>query len=159
MGALRCKVLHVGKIRRPFVQAGVEHFRKKIRPHASLGLLPVKEEPLRKGVPAGEIRRREGERILREMDPGHLWIALDPDGRALDSPALAATVEEKMNRGLSRLAFLVGGPHGLDPSVLERAELRLSLSPMTFSHELTVLVLLEQIYRTLAILHHLPYPK
>jgi len=159
LGALRYKVLHVGRTRRPFVQAGVDHFRKKIRPHASLSLHPLREEPLRKGLSPQEILRREGERILREMDPGHLWIALDPAGRVMDSPALAAMVEESMNRGLSRLAFLIGGPHGLAPSVLERADLRLSLSSMTFSHELTILVLLEQIYRTLAILHHLPYPK
>jgi len=159
LGTLRCKVLHVGKTRHPFVQAGVEHFSNRIRPYASLHLVPVKEEPLRKGVAAPQVLVREAERIERQMDPGHLWIALHPEGRTLDSPALASLLEERMNQGLSRVAFTVGGPHGLAETVLEKADLRLSLSRMTFSHELTLLVLLEQIYRSLAIVHRLPYPK
>jgi len=159
VGALRCKVLHVGKPRCPYVLSGIEHFRKKIAPYASLTLTPLKEEPLRKGVCAAEILSREGQRIGRQMDPDHLWIALDPAGRTLDSPALAALVQDGMNRGRSRVAFIIGGPYGLAPEVLQKADVSLSLSRMTFSHELTILLLLEQIYRFLAALNHLPYPR
>jgi 23S rRNA (pseudouridine1915-N3)-methyltransferase len=159
LGALRCMIVHVGKPRRPFVQSGIEHFKRKIRPYASLSLVESKEEPVRKGAPASGIRAKEAERIQDQMDTHHVWIALDPQGRTLRSEELASFVQESMNRGRSRLAFIIGGPHGLAPQVLARADLTLSLSRMTFSHELTILVLLEQIYRTLAVLHNLPYPK
>jgi len=149
----------MGKPRRPFVQSGIEHYRKKIKPYASLSLTALKEEPMRKGVPPRQVRSREGDRIQRQMDPQHLWIALDPAGGSMDSPALASFLEEGMNRGRSRVAFIIGGPHGLASSVLEKADLSLSLSRMTLSHELTLLVLLEQIYRSLAILNRLPYPR
>jgi 23S rRNA (pseudouridine1915-N3)-methyltransferase len=159
LGGLRCKVVHVGRPRTPFVQSGIEHFRRKIRPYASLSLVESKEEPVRKGTPVSGIRAKEAERIQDQMDTHHVWIALDPQGKTLRSEELASLVHESMNRGRSRIAFIIGGPHGLDPLVLARADLNLSLSQMTFSHELTILVLLEQIYRALAILHNLPYPK
>jgi 23S rRNA (pseudouridine1915-N3)-methyltransferase len=159
LGALKCRIVHVGKFKRPFVLSGIEHFSKKIRPYATLSLAALKEEPLRKGTTAETIRSVEGARILKQMDGSQTWIALDPQGRSLESPALASLMQEKLNRGRSRLSFLIGGPHGLDPEILAKADISLSLSSMTFSHELTILVLLEQIYRSLAILNNLPYPK
>ncbi len=159
MGALRCKILHVGKPRLPYVVSGIEHYRKKIQPYASLSLVAVREEPVRKGMGVPEIRTREGLRIQQQMGPRHLWIAMDPAGRTLDSGALASLVQDGMNQGHNQVAFVVGGPHGLAPEVLDRADLALSLSRMTFSHELTMLLLLEQIYRFLAVLNRLPYPR
>ena len=159
MGALKIQVLQIGKPKRPFVISGVDHFRRKIAPYATLHLVPLKEEPLRKGRTPEQIRLKEGARILESMEHGHLWIALDPDGKRLDSGKLASQMETWMNHGRSRLGFTIGGPHGLSSQVKSNVDLCLSLSPMTFSHELTVLVLLEQIYRSMAILNGLPYPK
>ena len=159
MGALKIRVLQVGKPRRPYVISGVDHFRRKIAPHASLDFVPVREEPHRKGRTPQQIRRSEGGRMLDAMDRGHLWTALDPNGDPVDSEGLASRMQAWLNRGRSRLGFAIGGPHGLPSTVTSGSDCCLSLSPMTFSHELTVLVVLEQIYRSLAIMNGLPYPK
>jgi len=159
LGALKFRIVHVGKPHRPYVLAGIEHFRRKIRPYASLSLTEVKEEPLRKGITPERVRSLEGDRIRKQMESGQTWIAMDPGGRGFESEAFAAWVQSGMNRGRSRLSFLIGGPHGLAPEVVAGADLALSLSRMTLSHEPSMLALLEQTYRCLAILNRLPYPK
>jgi len=156
---LSIQILHVGKPRIPFVRAGIEHYRKKIRPYASLELKAVREEPLRKGSSHRGIRQKERERLDKEMDTRNTWVVLDENSKELGSQAFASLLEKWMVQGRSRVAFLVGGPTGLPPEIRERADLVLSLSPMTLSHEMTLLVLMEQLYRALAILNQLPYPK
>jgi 23S rRNA (pseudouridine1915-N3)-methyltransferase len=159
LGGLSFTVFHIGKPKVPFVRAGIEHYRKKIQPYASLELKAVREEPLRKGSSPQEIHRKERERLKKAMDTRTTWVVLDEDSKALGSEAFASLLEEWMVHGRSRVAFLIGGPIGLPPEIRERASLVLSLSPMTLSHEMTILVLMEQLYRALAILNKLPYPK
>jgi 23S rRNA (pseudouridine1915-N3)-methyltransferase len=101
-------------------------------------------------------RAAEGLRLLRRLKAGEYVTALDPGGQMLDSPGLAAFVAQ---RGPGGLAFVVGGSLGLSPAVLERADFRLSLSPLTFPHQLTRLILLEQIYRACKINNHEKYHK
>ena len=159
MGGLSFTVVHVGKPKLPFVRSGVEHYRKKIQPFASVQLKAVREEPLRKGVSRKEVHKREAERLRQTREARTAWVALDENSRQLGSEAFAAMIEKWMVQGRSRLAFLVGGPSGLSPEIREEADFVLSLSPMTFSHELALLVLMEQLYRAVAILNKLPYPR
>ncbi len=159
MGGLSFTIIHVGKPKAPFVRSGIEHYEKKIKPLASLKFKTVREEPLRKGVTLKEVHRREAERLRKVRDDRTVRVVLDEKGDPLGSEALAALLEKWMIRGRSRLAFLVGGPSGLAPEIREEADLVLSLSPMTFSHELALLVLMEQLYRALAVLNGLPYPR
>ncbi len=159
MGGVSFTVLHVGKSKIPYIQSGLEHYRKKIQPYASLHLNNFPEEPIRKGMPAEEIRRKEGLRLIKAMDRRLIWIVLDEKGKQFHSEKFASLIENWMIQGRSRLAFLIGGPHGITAEILKKADLVLSLSSMTFSHETAQLVLLEQLYRTIAIIHNLPYPK
>jgi 23S rRNA (pseudouridine1915-N3)-methyltransferase len=156
---LSLTIFHIGKPRIPFVRTGIEHYRKKIQPYASLELKTVREEPLRKGSSPQGIHRKERERLKKAMDTRTTWVVLDGNSKELGSEAFASLMEEWMVQGRSRVAFLIGGPTGLPPEIRERADLLLSLSPMTLSHEMTLLVLMEQLYRALAILNQLPYPK
>lgn len=159
MGGLSLTVVHVGKPKVAFVRSGIEHYRRKILPYASLQLKAVREEPLRKGSSLQEVHRKGKERLEKTMDPRHTWVVLDEKSTPLSSEAFASVLENWMIQGKSRLAFLIGGPRGLPPKVRDEADLVLSLSPMTLSHEMTLLVLMEQLYRALAILNRLPYPK
>ena len=122
-------------------------------------MVPVKEEPLRKGISAKEVQKREKDRLRKMMDKNRIWVVLDEKGKTFHSEEFAGFMENWIQEGRSRLGFLVGGPYGFAPSVLREADLSLSLSSMTFSHEVTLLVLLEQLYRALAIMNRLPYPK
>jgi 23S rRNA (pseudouridine1915-N3)-methyltransferase len=86
-------------------------------------------------------------------------VVLDASSKQLGSEEFAKLLEKWMVQGKSRLSFVVGGPSGLAPEIREEADFVLSLSPMTLSHELALLVLMEQLYRGLAILNQLPYPR
>jgi 23S rRNA (pseudouridine1915-N3)-methyltransferase len=109
-----------------------------------------------RGDPAHQ-QRVEGERILAALRPGERVVALDERGKLLDSRQFAAQLGTWRDQGSRQVAFVVGGAYGLDPSVRERADLVLSLSPMTFPHQLVRLLFAEQLYRATAILQGSPY--
>ncbi len=96
------------------------------------------------------------EKLKRHSGP---VIALDRMGKALDSPGLAAGLHKMILEGKGEVAFLIGGPLGLAPEILQRAEMSLSFSSMTFPHQLMRVILLEQIYRSFKIMHGEPYHK
>ena len=99
-----------------------------------------------------QIRIREGEEILRKIKPQDLVIALTIPGKAYDSTGLATKIAELRNRSTGRIVFLIGGSLGLGKNVLARADAEMSMSPMTFPHQLARVMLLEQLYRTEKIL-------
>jgi 23S rRNA (pseudouridine1915-N3)-methyltransferase len=103
------------------------------------------------------VRIAEGKRLLLRIKSGEYVAALDAGGVMLDSPGLAALVAERAPGG--GLVFVVGGSLGLSAAVLERADFRLSLSALTFTHQLTRLILLEQIFRACKINNHETYHK
>ena len=135
------RVLAVGKVRKGWVAEGVEIYRKRLP-----GLALVE---LRDGGMA-----REAEAITGELRPAEQLVALCEEGQIYDSLAFARRLE---GSGSDRLAFVIGGADGLDPAIKARATWRLSLSPMTFPHELARLLLLEQLYRALSIQQGGPY--
>jgi len=137
----------------------MEYYAKMIAQKAALRFREVKSHPLRKGVSAQQARSHEKDRILRCFEERQVRVFLDERGRKLDSRQFAAWMGAMMAQGRSRIAFVIGGPLGLAPELLSEADMVLSLSPFTLSHEMVLLVLLEQIYRSLAILHNHPYPK
>jgi 23S rRNA (pseudouridine1915-N3)-methyltransferase len=120
---------------------------------------------IRKFVPFEEVvlrlepDERVAARMRREAERSDLTVALDERGKQLTSRELAALVGGWMNRGLSEVTLLIGGPDGLPPAIRDGAGLRLGLSKMTLPHRLARLVLVEQLYRALAILRNVPYQK
>lgn len=100
---------------------------------------------------------REGKLIRKKLDKGTFLVVLDEKGEQFNSVQLADSLRTLMNRGVSSITFLIGGFMGIPESILDEADLRLSLSKLTFPHELARVVLLEQVYRSLSIINHLPY--
>jgi 23S rRNA (pseudouridine1915-N3)-methyltransferase len=107
---------------------------------------------------AGQIEI-EGKRILELLNPKTFAVLLDVGGTILSSHELAARVESWQNRGLKEVSFIIGGADGVTSAVAERADDRLSLSFLTFTHEMARVVLLEQLYRVFTILRGFPYQK
>ena len=101
----------------------------------------------------------EGERILENVNQSTFVCLLDVSGRAISSHELAKTVEKWQNRGLKEIVFAIGGASGVSSAVVERADFSLSLSPLTFTHEMARVVLLEQLYRSYTIIKGFPYQK
>ena len=106
-----------------------------------------------------QIKEKEGERILQKIPDGAFVVALAIDGKMLDSEELAGQMERWNVGGISHVVFLIGGSLGLAPTVLKRADYKLSFSKMTFPHQLMRVILLEQVYRSFRIRNHEPYKK
>jgi len=150
--------LHViGRSREKWLQEAEAEYRTRLSAWAKVELVVHKAEALDGGLALGEIRRLEGERLLTGLEPREELVALDEKGRGLSSPELAAWLEGRLGAGGNRFRFVIGGAEGLDEAVRRRAGLVLSLSPMTFTHQMARLVLLEQLYRALMIRDGRPY--
>lgn len=104
-----------------------------------------------------EQNRKEGELILKEIQAGDHLILLDDKGKTFSSEKFAGHLQKLMNQGIKRLVFVIGGPYGFSPEVYARANEKLSLSSMTFSHQLVRCIFGEQLYRAFTILNNEPY--
>ena len=101
----------------------------------------------------------EGERILAALNPKTFAVLLDVKGEAITSPGLADKIENWQNRGLKEVSFVIGGANGVSRRVAEKADISLSLSFLTFTHEMARAILLEQLYRAYTIIKGFPYQK
>ncbi len=156
---MRITVVWVGKTRSAFLAEGIEHYARQAGRYGPLETRAVKESPVTAKADPRRILTEEGARLLAALPAGAHLVALDPGGQTLDSGGLAAYIGRRRDEGVKDLAFAIGGPLGLAGAVKEQARLVLSLSPMTLTHEMARLVLLEQIYRAETILRGEPYHK
>jgi 23S rRNA (pseudouridine1915-N3)-methyltransferase len=155
---VKLRLLCVGKMGEPFLKAGVAEYAGRIQRYFPLSTVELKEE--QGGGREAEqrlLREREGERLLAKIPPQAFTIVLDEGGQTLDSQGLASLLEKQMLHGTQELLWLIGGPYGLSEAVKGRADLLLSLSRFTFTHQMARLFLLEQIYRALTIIRNEPY--
>jgi 23S rRNA (pseudouridine1915-N3)-methyltransferase len=137
----RIRILAVGKVRRGWLSEGIDLYLKRL---PGLEVVELRDGGMAREAEAIRAARRSQERL----------VALTEEGRSFSSRAFAQTLE---GSGSERLAFLIGGADGLDPAIKAEASWQLSLSPMTFPHELARLLLLEQLYRALSIQQGGPY--
>lgn len=147
---MHVRIVAVGRAREGYIREGIREYCARISPYLKVELLDVQEEkiPKRLGEREREIlREREGERILAAAGETGILIACTVDGEQWSSEDLASHLKRWEISGQPRVTFAIGGPIGLAPSVLSRANERLSLSRMTFPHGLVRLILLEQVYR------------
>jgi len=149
-------VIMVGKTREKFIQEGISFYQKRLQPFLNLTLLTIREEKESDGLTPELIKIREGTFLLGKVPPRAFEIALTPGGRQFSSEEFAAWLTG-MELASRPLAFLIGGHWGLSDGVIANAHERLSLSRLTLTHELTRLVLLEQLYRAMTIKAGHPY--
>ena len=150
---MKLRVLWVGKSREEWVKEALADYAGRIRRYAPLELCEVRDE---KGAGAEEMRRRECERLERQIPPNALLVLLDERGEQMDSPGLATFIGRQRDTGVPDLVFAIGGAYGFSEEFRRRGRL-LSLSKMTFTHQMVRVFLLEQIYRAFTILNNEPY--
>ena len=148
------RLLCVGKLKTPFWREAAAHYAQRLGRWRRVELVEVRDGEAAL-APAGR-SAQEGQRLLEALGATAGAIALDEGGEALDSPGLAALLRRLDEQAL-RPAFVIGGPFGLSPEVLAACPRRLSLSAMTWPHELARVLLLEQLYRAECILRKVPY--
>ncbi len=154
---MKFELVVIGKTNEAYLAAGIADFQKRLERYCPVVIKIVKEK---RGKIAGKVRiAEEGGQLLAQASANSLIVALDRTGRLLSSEDLSENIGRWRDSGRQVISFIIGGPLGLSAEVLKRADLVISLSKMTFTHEMARLILLEQLYRGLAILAGSKYHK
>lgn len=140
------RLVCVGRLKEKFYQEACREYEKRLGAYCRLEIRELAEESGR-----SDGLKREGARIEQAILPSSRVVALCIEGEMMSSEALAGRLAEWQGQGVSRLTFIIGSSEGLDSAVKARADLRLSMSPMTFPHHLARVMVLEQLYRALSI--------
>ena len=155
------KLICIGKLKERYWQAACEEYEKRLRPFCKFEIVELPESRLSNHPSEGEIcacLETEGKRILEAVGSS-LSIPLCIEGKELTSTQLAEQMETFAVTGGSTICFVIGSSYGLSESVKKAGKMRLSMSPMTFPHQLARVMLCEQIYRAFQILHNGKYHK
>ena len=159
---MQVQIIAIGKIKEKFLQEGIAEYEKRLRPYISLKILELAEEKRPGSASESEEKdamKKEGERILAAAPAGSCIISLEVKGTSWSSIELAEFLRQRELTGMNRITFIIGGDLGLSQSVLSQSDMRLSLSKMTFTHQMARLLLLEQVYRVFRINSGEPYHK
>lgn len=151
---MKITIACVGKIKEKYLTAGIEEFSKRLTPFCKLETLAINEERMPDNPSPAEkqqVLERETQRLLAIIPANSYVILLDVIGKQLSSPDLAAKLDELALAGNSHITFVIGGAFGYTDALRNRADLALSFSKMTFTHQMIRLLLIEQIYRAFKI--------
>lgn len=154
---MRIECLFLAKTSDDYLKKGIELYQKRLNRYCKLSLETIQTPAAWRKLPPSEVIQREGELLLKKLETHpNVWL-LDENGKEFTSIQFAETLEKQAIHSNSRLAFVVGGAYGLSPQVKERFPNTLSLSQLTFSHQMVRLILLEQLYRAFTIIRGEPY--
>ena len=149
--------LFTGKIKNSYLIEGIRDYSKRIQNYVPLDMVEIPELKNTKNLPPEKVKEGEGKLILQHFSEGDFVVLLDERGRELTSREFADFMQIRMLSSLKKIFFVVGGAWGFSNEVYGRADFKLSLSRMTFPHQLVRLIFLEQLYRSLSILKGEPY--
>ena len=153
---MRITLIESGKTRDSFIQEGVEQFRKRVVKYVPFNIETIPDLKNTKNMTMKEVQDQEGSLILKRVKPGDYLALLDERGNQHDSISFARYLNSLEGR-VNHLLFVIGGPYGFSEKVYNRADSRLSLSKLTFSHQLVRVIFMEQLYRAFTILKGEPY--
>lgn len=159
---MNIQIIAVGKIKEKYIKEGIAEFSKRLSSYCKLTIVELEDEKAPESLSEKEmlqVKDKEGERILSSLPKNTYVIALAIQGKNLSSEEMADHIAGLGVMGKSDISFIIGGSLGLSEKVLQKAELKLSFSRMTFPHQLMRLILLEQIYRSYRIIHRQTYHK
>lgn len=155
---IKITIVAIGKDKDKWVADGSEHFVKLLSRYATIEFKFLANIKSSASLSPAEIKKQEAKELIKHLDKAYN-IALSDAGQKFDSIKFASRWQKILQSSQSRINFIIGGPYGLDDEILNMADFKLSLSPMTFSHQLVRLVLLEQIYRAFSIINNTDYHK
>jgi len=153
------KIIVVGKTKETSLRSLERSYLERIARYTRVDLVTVRQEKSPRGCTGSRTLKAEGKRILQELQKGDYLVVLDIAGQELTSRELARFLEQHLISAARRLVFVTGGPLGLDDAVKKRADLLLSFSKLTFTHEMIRVLLLEQLYRAWTLLRGEKYHK
>lgn len=158
---LNVRIVCVGKIKDSFNKQGIDEYKKRLSRYIKLDIVEVDDAKIKDNASLKEeeiVKKEEGIRILKQVKDNEYMILLDLHGKEIDSVEFSKIIDSTSIR-FSTITFVIGGSLGLSEEVIKRANYRLCLSKMTFTHQMTRVILLEQIYRAFKILNNEVYHK
>lgn len=156
---MKITIISLGKIKEKYFKDAIDEYLKRITPYSTLQRKELEDEKIVSIQKKDLIKTKEGEKILKNLNPNSYKIALTEDGKNFSSEEFAFFMQELINSGTSEVSFVIGGALGLANEVVNSCEQKLSLSKMTFTHQMVYMFLLEQIYRAFKIMNNEPYHK
>lgn len=150
-------LLVVGKTIEKHYVTAIDDYTERCKHYASFDMEVIPELKNTKSLSADQQKEKEGELILKALQPGDVMVLLDEHGKEFRSVEFARWVEKKMQTVAKRLVFIIGGPYGFSSAVYQAASEKISLSKMTFSHQMIRIIFVEQLYRAFSILNNSPY--
>lgn len=150
-------LLTVGKTTTDYLISGIEEYCKRLKRYVPFSLVSLPDIKNTRKLTEEQQKIAEGENILGFLSPGDLAVLLDEGGEECTSRGFSGWIERGLASGRKRMVFVIGGPYGFSPAVYARADKKISLSRMTFSHEMARLFFVEQVYRAMTILRGEPY--
>ncbi len=154
---MNVKLIVVAKTDAAYLQEGIAQYEKRLRHYTGYEMVVIPALKDTKSLDITEIKHREGQLLLRQMERCDRVVLLDEHGKRFSSVGFADHLQRQMNAGVRSLAFVVGGAYGFSDEVYAAAHERMSLSDMTFNHQMVRLFFVEQLYRAFTILRHEPY--
>ena len=150
-------LLSIGKVSTSWIQDGIAVFESRLGRYIKYSPLVLSDIRNAKNLSIDKIKEEEGKLILENLLPSDFIVLMDEKGQQFTSVSFSEWIQKQMNSGRKRLIFIIGGPYGFSSSVYERADYKIALSKMTFTHEMAKLILTEQLYRSMTILKGEPY--
>ncbi|MCH5329092.1 MAG: 23S rRNA (pseudouridine(1915)-N(3))-methyltransferase RlmH [Coprobacter sp.] len=154
---MKIQLLAVGKTTAAYVSDAIEEFNRRLKHYIPFEMEIIPELKNTKNLRVEQQKEKEADAILKSLLPGDYIVLLDEKGREFSSLKFAEYIEHKMQTVAKRTVFIIGGPYGFSPRIYQAAHDKISLSRMTFSHQMIRMIFIEQLYRAMTILNHEPY--
>ena len=154
---MKITLIVVGKTQDSYIQSGIQIYIERLKYYCQYNCIEISELKVSSKMPIEEIKKREGELILAKIPQQSKVFLLDEKGKEYTSKEFSQIIETAQNTSVKELCFIVGGAFGFSTDVYAFANAKLSLSKMTFSHQMIRLFFVEQVYRAYSIIHNLPY--
>ena len=153
---MKIKIVSVGSIKEKFLKDAISEYLKRLTRFAKIEIIEVDESKIQ-NKSEEQVKKEEGERLLKRIGQDEFVFLLDLKGESISSEVLAQKINDLINKGISPLTFVIGGTLGLSEEVRKRANIKLSISKMTFTHQMCRMIILEQIYRAFKIINNEEY--
>jgi 23S rRNA (pseudouridine1915-N3)-methyltransferase len=154
---MKLQLWSIGKDNDPYIREGIAVFQKRLQHYVDFELRLIPTVKNAASLSIQELKKQEARIVTELLQPQDYLIALDEHGKMMTTLELSGFLQQRVNASARQLVLLIGGAFGLDASILQRAQLKWALSPLTFPHQLVRLIVTEQLYRAYTVLHNEKY--
>jgi 23S rRNA (pseudouridine1915-N3)-methyltransferase len=154
---MKISLILTGKTTEAYLKEGFLIYEKRIKRYIPFETIIIPDLKNAKNLDIAQVKEKEADMQLKYIENSDYVVLLDETGKEFRSKGFADFLQLRMNSSVKNLVFVVGGPYGFSERILAKANLEISLSKMTFSHQLVRLLFVEQLYRAFSIIHHEPY--